>query len=81
MTEPFNADKITLGNFQGYIKCRKKPIVVTALQMNFTEGFDVTTMEGKVHGKQGDYLMFGVGGEKYPCAKEIFEKSYDIINE
>lgn len=80
-TKPLNADDITLDNFEGYIKCRKKPIIITALQMNFPEGFEVTTMEGKVRGNSGDYLMFGVAGEKYPCNKEIFEKSYDIIGE
>ncbi len=79
--KPFNADPITLDNFGGIVKCRKKPIVVHALQLNFPEGFEVTTLEGKVKGKQGDYLMFGVDGEKYPCAKHIFEKTYDVLKE
>lgn len=77
--KPFNADKITLDNFEGIIKCRKKPIVIHALQLNFPEGFEVTTKEGKLFGKPGDYLMFGIKGEKYPCDKEIFEESYEII--
>jgi hypothetical protein len=77
----FDADKITLDNWEGVVKCRKKPIVVHAVQMNLPEGFRVTTMEGVVFGKPGDYLMFGVDGEKYPCAKEIFEKSYEIIDD
>lgn len=77
----FNADDITLNNFEGIKKCRKKPIVVHCLQINFPEGFEVTTKEGKLKGKRGDYLMFGIQGEKYPCDKEIFEKTYDIIEE
>lgn len=77
----FNADDITLENWEGIRKCMKKPIPVHAVQLNFPEGFNVTTMEGVVHGNQGDYLMFGVSGEKYPCAKEIFEKSYDFIED
>ena len=79
MSEPFNADTINLQNWDNFVPVRKKPIVVHACQMNLPEGFRVTTMEGPVVGKQGDYLMGGVSGEKYPCAKEIFEKSYDFV--
>ena len=78
--KPFNADEITLDNFGGIVKCKKKPIIVHALQLNLPEGFEVTTKEGKLRGKAGDYLMFGIKGEKYPCDKEIFEESYDIID-
>ena len=77
--EPFDADRITLDNWDGIKKCRKKPIVIHAVQMNLSEGFKVTTPEGVVTGKAGDYLMFGVEGEKYPCRKDIFEKTYDIL--
>ena len=78
--KPFNADEITLDNFEGIFKCKKKPMIVHAVQLNFPEGFKVTTMEGEVIGKPGDYLMFGVDGEKYPCNKEIFKKSYEKLN-
>lgn len=81
MREPFNADLIRLDNWGRILKVRKKPVIVHATQLNFPEGFTVTTMEGVVQGKPGDYLMFGVNGEKYPCDKEIFEKSYDILGD
>ena len=77
----FNADEITLDNFEGIVKCRKKPIVIHAVQLNYPEGFKVTTLEGVMKGKPGDYLMFGINGEKYPCDKDIFEKSYDIVKD
>ena len=80
ITKPFDADKITLKNFEGIFKCKKKPMIVHAVQLNYPEGFKVTTMEGEVIGKPGDYLMFGVNGEKYPCNKEIFKKSYEKVN-
>ena len=62
----FNADEITLNNFEGIFACRKKPIIIHALQMNLPEGFSVKTMEGRLSGKQGDYLMFGVNGALEP---------------
>ena len=78
--KPFNADDITLDNFEGIKKCCKKPIIVHCLQLNFPEGFEVTTKEGKLRGNPGDYLMFGIDGEKYPCDKSIFKRSYEIID-
>ena len=72
----FNADRVTL-NTNGIFPCKKKPLVVHAIQMWYADGFEVTTLEGKLRGKQGDYLMFGVDGEKYPCDKKIFEKTYE----
>ena len=77
--EPFNADLITKDNFEGFKKYVKKSIPIDALQLNFPEGFEVTTMEGRLRGKPGDYLIIGTEGEKYPCDKEIFQKIYTEI--
>jgi hypothetical protein len=77
--KPFNANKITLENFEGIVKCRKKPVIIHALQLNFPEGFIVKTKKGVRRGKKGDYLMFGVDGEKYICKEKTFKKTYDIV--
>jgi len=53
----------------------KKPIEVQACQIN--EPFEVHTLEGVMKGNSGDYLMIGIKGEYYPCAKDIFEASYE----
>lgn len=55
----------------------KKPIPVRCIQMQ--EPFRVETMEGTLEGKAGDYLMIGIKGEMYPCEKEIFEATYDVL--
>jgi hypothetical protein len=77
----FDANEITMDNFEGIFSCRKKPIVIHAVQMNFPEGFFVTNNEGEEKGKQGDYLMFGIKGEKYICEREIFEATYVQVTE
>lgn len=77
----FDANKITLDNWDFILKVRKKPIIVHATQINFPEGFKVNTMEGTMYGKPGDYLMFGIFGEKYICDKNVFEITYDVIGE
>lgn len=57
--------------------CRKTQ---TCFACKMDEDFEVHTLEGIMTGKDGDYLMMGVNGEYYPCAKEIFQKSYAFIN-
>lgn len=60
-------------------KAIKKPIPVKCLQIH--EPFVVETMEGIMKGKKNDWLMIGIHGEMYPCDQEIFEKTYDLLDE
>lgn len=73
----FDANEVTL-KWQGVVKCRKKSDVIHAAQVPVP--FFVDTPEGRMTGDAFDYLMFGVEGEKYPCKKEIFDKTYDFID-
>ena len=58
-----------------YYTYRKKPISVLAKQMKHP--FEVETLEGRMKGKAGDYLIRGVEGEMYPCDAGIFHKTYE----
>ena len=58
-------------------KAVKKPIPVECAQIS--ETFIVETLEGKMKGKAGDWLMVGVHGEMYPCDNAIFEKTYSLL--
>ena len=40
----------------------------------------VNTLEGKMTAHVGDYLAKGIDGELYPIAKDIFERTYDVID-
>lgn len=60
-------------------KYRKRPIVIMAKRMR--ESFSVNTLEGKMVGNAGDFLIIGVQGEKYPCKKEVFMKTYEFVGE
>lgn len=55
-------------------KYSKLPVVVEAFQMD--ADFVVDTIEGRMQGYQGDYLIVGIAGEPYPCKREIFEETY-----
>ena len=63
----------------GFKKYRKKPIIIQAKQM--PGHFIIDTLEGKMKGKPGDYLVVGIKGERYPVRKDIFEESYDEVFE
>lgn len=38
----------------------------------------INTLEGKMKGDYGDYIIQGVQGEIYPCKPDIFEMTYEI---
>lgn len=57
-------------------KAIKKPIAIRCIQID--EAFEVETLEGKMKGQPGDWLVIGVNGEKYPIAQDIFKKTYDL---
>ena len=64
-------------------KARKKPVVVEFREVQCSEnqlGEWIETREGKLIGyKDQDLIIRGVEGELYPIKKNIFEKTYDVI--
>jgi len=60
-------------------KFMKKPIPISAARID--EPFEVQTLEGTMKGEAGDYLLIGVRGEVYPCKKEIFEETYQPVED
>ena len=48
-------------------------------QINKNE-FWVQTLEGKMSGAIGDYIIKGIEGEYYICEKSIFEKTYEKVS-
>ena len=60
-------------------KYRKKPVIIEAYQT--TEEMDVPTLEGIMHANVGDWIITGVHGEQYPCKPDIFELTYEPVDE
>ncbi len=46
-----------------------------------TMGLRIKTPEGMMLAKQGDYIIKGIAGEFYPCKADIFEQTYEPVNE
>lgn len=41
----------------------------------------IETLEGTMTAKKYDWIIKGINGEFYPCKPDIFEKTYDLIDE
>ena len=41
--------------------------------------FYVNTLEGKMFVSDGDYIITGVKNERYPCKSDIFELTYEKV--
>lgn len=61
--------------------CRKRPIIVQYREPN--AGIEtIKTREGTLKACYGhDYVIMGIEGEVYPISKEIFEKTYDVLDD
>lgn len=59
-------------------KYRKKPIVIEAYQTD--KIMYIETLEGIMKANIGDYIITGINGEQYPCKPDIFEQTYEPVN-
>ena len=75
------------------MKFRKKPVVIEATQwfkdgdhpaVKMTNGGKdpiIQTLEGPHFVTPGDWIITGVKGEHYPCKPDIFEATYERVEE
>lgn len=40
---------------------------------------EIVTLEGVMQASEGDYIIKGVKGEVYPCKPDIFEQTYEEV--
>lgn len=72
----FTGEKMDGAEFRNYVK---RQIIIQAREMK--KDFVVSTLEGQMQGKAGDYLIIGIKGELYPCRRDIFEETYNWVEE
>lgn len=46
-----------------------------------TAGLLIETLEGQMYAWPGDWIIRGVKGELYPCKPDIFEATYEKVDE
>ncbi|MGG4449630.1 hypothetical protein [Brevibacillus porteri] len=42
--------------------------------------YAVYSLEGMMSVRNGDYIITGLKGEKYPCKPDIFEAKYELVD-
>ncbi len=62
-----------------YKKFRKKPVIIEAYKTD--KEVIIHTLEGDMKANIGDWIIKGVNGELYPCKPDIFEKTYESIED
>ncbi len=52
------------------------------LQEDFIDDWiDIVTLEGTMRASPSDWIIKGIAGEFYPCKNDIFEKTYEKVEE
>ena len=41
----------------------------------------IPTLEGDMKASPGDWIIKGVNGEYYPCKPDIFEQTYELVEQ
>ena len=41
----------------------------------------IETLEGRMQVQLGDWIITGVKGERYACKPDIFEMTYEVVND
>lgn len=73
----FNKERKNQNEYYEDKKYRKKPVVIEAYQTD--KVLTIHTLEGDMIASKGDYIITGVDGEQYPCKPDIFEKTYEPV--
>ena len=72
---------------------RRKPTVVEAVQFSgdlplpegvvfiLNAGYHVKTVNGFVKIEDGEWIITGVKGKRYPCKPDIFKETYELVGE
>lgn len=58
-----------------------RKIVMIGAERDEYDCADVETLEGNMTAKIGDYIIKGIKGEIYPIRKDIFEETYEVVND
>ena len=61
------------------MKFRKKPVIIEAELCEVQR--IIETLEGDMIARAGDWIIKGIQGELYPCKPDIFEATYERVEE
>lgn len=59
----------------------KQPLMTSKHVLKDDINYISHTLEGDMIASKGDYIITGVDGEQYPCKPDIFEKTYEPVED
>ena len=60
---------------------RKRPVVIQAYKHLGDALITIHSLEGDMHAMPGDWIITGIKGEQYPCKPDIFEATYEPVDD
>jgi hypothetical protein len=79
---------LTDGSPEGtYLDDNNKPLIISESSYfgdkscSFKLGLLIPTLEGLMIAKENDWIIKGIKGELYPCKPDIFEETYEKIDD
>lgn len=54
---------------------------IEAIYDSESKAFIINTLEGQMKASIGDYIIKGIQGECYPCKPDIFEETYEPVDD
>ncbi|MCY8531029.1 hypothetical protein MOD20_18305 [Bacillus licheniformis] len=72
--------EFTAQSFYEVCKLVRSPRAIIVDFENGSPTLKITTREGDITAREGDYIIKGVEGEIYACKPRIFEKTYDRVD-
>ncbi len=68
-----------IDNFDGPKTCELAESLGLTRNLPYSKLWEVKTLEGHHIVSDGDWIITGVKGEKYPCKPDIFEWTYEPV--
>ena len=68
---------LNLEEIKWFMKEQFKDVSVSEISF----GLQIPTLEGTMTVSLGDFIIRGVKGEYYPCKPDIFEKTYEPVED
>ena len=75
--EAIQYDGTNITEIETFVR-EKLPTIITS---DLGAQLVISTLEGDMKVTKGDYVIKGIKGEFYPCKQDVFEKTYDVVED
>lgn len=73
--------KNTTESFEEISKIATKERPIAMIKCADCMQLEIQTLEGNMRANEGDWIIKGVANEFYPCKPDIFEKTYEKVED